>query len=97
MMTMNTFFSPPCEDNNSTTCTLSQTFDNLEREEFVEVSLEKEQLDGYFDLDEKLEGENYQKFLSPYPHEVEDSLNDIPCQNIDLFYPSFDCVERGKM
>jgi hypothetical protein len=47
-------------------------------------------------LDENLEGENYQNFLSPYPHEVEDSMNDTPCQNIDLFDPSFDDVEGVK-
>jgi hypothetical protein len=54
--------SPPYEYNNLETSTLSQTLDNLEMEEFVEVSLEKEKLCGSIDLDQNLEGESYQFF-----------------------------------
>jgi hypothetical protein len=45
------------------------------------------------DLDENLECENGPNFFS-YPHEIEDLLDDAPCQNLELFYQSFENFER---
>jgi hypothetical protein len=62
----------------------------MDKGEFVEESLEQPCEE---DLDKNLECENDQFFFS-YPHEVEDMMNDIPCQNIESHDPSFDDFER---